>query len=389
MAVEALRRLLSGGVEFTAQGGFPDLFLYECAKGGAVLENVRKGTASVSARAAERYLPAVSAAAERAGMTLTVTRRTGLPPLLRRYQARVGIPIGLLLGALLLTLLSGRVWEITVTGQRQIGAEEIVDALAEEGVAPGALRAGIDAKETERRMIEKLPLLSWISVNLIGCKAQVEVREIIVTPELTDEKDYANIVAAQDGVIVRADVLEGSGQPKPGDGVVKGDLLVSGIIEMNNGFQRFVNAKALIRAQTRTTLSARLPLTVSAEKLTKRGSFPTIRFFGLSLPLGMTAASDDAEIDDIFIKSRKTVFPIGIRRTDSFVFEPGSLTLPEEDASLVCFAAFCEQAARRYREAELLRREISFELTAGEVCVTALCDCVEDIGLRRPFSVEE
>ena len=60
MAVEALRRLLSGCAAFTAAGGFPDLFLHECAKGGAVLENVQKGTASVSARAAEKYLPAVA-----------------------------------------------------------------------------------------------------------------------------------------------------------------------------------------------------------------------------------------------------------------------------------------------------------------------------------------
>ena len=388
MAVEALRRLLSGCAAFTAAGGFPDLFLHECAKGGAVLENVQKGTASVSARAAEKYLPAVASAAQRSGMTLNVGRRYGLPPLLRRYRARVGIPIGLLVGALLLMLLSGRVWEVTVSGQRQIGREEITDALAELGVSPGARRAKIDAKETERRMIERLPLLSWISVNLIGCKAQVEVREIIVTPELTDEKDYANIVAAMDGVIVSADVLEGSGQPKVGDGVVRGDLLVSGIIEMNNGFQRFVNAKALIRAQTRTTLSVARPLTVEAEKLVKRRSWPVIRFFGITLPLGTALPSGETETDDVYMKSRKTVFPIGVRRADSFVFEAGSLTLSKEDASLVCFASFCEQAAQRYRKAELLRRELIFAVAGGEARVTATSDCVEEIGRRQPFSVE-
>ena len=389
MAVDALRRLLSGSVAFTAEGGFPDLFLRECAEGGAVLENVQKGSAAVSARITEKHLPAASAAAERSGMTLTVTRRSGLPQLLRRYRARVGIPIGLAVGALLLTFLSGRIWEVTVTGQRQLGAEEITDALAELGVAPGSRRSVIDAKETERRMIEKLPLLSWISVNLIGCKAQVEVREIITTPEMTDEKDYANIVAALDGVIVSADVLEGSGQPKVGDGVVRGDLLVSGIIEMNNGFQRFVSAKARIRAQTRTALSVRQPLTTEVETLTKRRSLSVIRFFDVSLPVGTALASGETETEEVFVKSRKTVFPIGIRLVDSFVFELAALTLSEEDATLVCFAAFCERAALRYREAELLRRELSFEQREGEACVTAICDCVEEIGRRQPFSVED
>ena len=88
------------------------------------------------------------------------------------------------------------------------------------------------------------------------------------------------------------------------------------------------------------------------------------------------------------MKSRKTVFPIGVRRADSFVFEAGALTLSEEDASLVCFASFCEQAAQRYRKAELLRRELIFAVAGGEARVTATSDCVEEIGRRQPFSVE-
>ena len=273
--VETVGRMITGSVTFRASGGFPDLFLDGCARYGVRLENVRRESGTLTARAAERAFPAAERAAREAGMTVEVLHLAGLPRLLRRYRARIGLPVGLLLGALLLLFLTGRIWQVTVTGRTYLGEEEILDVMEELGVSPGARIRKLDLKTVEEQAQLRLPRLSWIAVNRIGCKAEVEVREIIETPEVTDEKDYANLVAARDGVIVSADVLEGSGQPQVGSAVVKGDLLVSGIIEMKNGFQRFVNAKALIRARTKTALSVRSPQSMETERPVRRRDVPS------------------------------------------------------------------------------------------------------------------
>lgn len=389
MRLASVRELARGRVAFRAEGGFPDLFLEECASSGAVLDEVKQDRGGLCACADERSFPLAGRAAERSGMSLTVTRRAGLPHLLRRYRRRVGVPVGILLGAVLLAALSGRVWEVTVTGNERVGGEEILDVLAELGVSPGVRTSGLDVKSAERGVQERLPQLSWIAVNLVGSKVTVEVREMIETPEMTDERDYANIVAAQDGLIVRADVLEGSGQPVVGSAVVKGDLLVSGIIEMRNGFQRFVNAKAVIKARTRTELSAQCPRKFTAERVAARREVPRIGFFGVCLPLRIPLKNSETETSDYLLRSRTTVFPVGVLFERCVLYENREIALSGKEATLVCFSVFSGQAYERYREAELLRREIAVAVKNGAAVVSAESECVEDIGERQPFSVDD
>ena len=389
MPVNWFRMCLSGRVGFTVTGGFPSLFLEACAARGVSVGGIRPGKDGLSAYVSEKDFRDVMLAARHAGMALTETRRTGLPRLLRRCRARVGVPIGLLLAALLLTFLSGRIWEVTVAGNERVGSDEILDVMEELGVFPGAGVRALDLKAVELAAQERLPQLSWIAVNLVGSKATVEVREIIKTPELTDERDYANIVAAQDGVVVSADVLKGSGQPLVGSAVVKGDLLVSGVIEMKTGFRRFVNAKAIIKAFTRTTLTAQTPLSLEAERISAYRDVRGITFFGLRIPFGIRIGNAQTETEAYLLQSRTTVFPVGVTHTRCALFETQTLALSKADAALLCFADFCSLAHERYRDAELRNREISFTIKNGTARVTARCECVEEIGERQPFAVDD
>ncbi|MBQ6065295.1 MAG: sporulation protein YqfD [Clostridia bacterium] len=388
MLAETIRDLLSGRVVFSAEGGFPELFMEECAVRRVPLRNVERGTGSVRATVDERGFRQVGAAAEKAGMAVRAKTRAGLPYLLYRYRRRIGIPIGVMLAAALLIQLSGRLWEVTVTGNETLNDDEILDVMEEAGVKTGVLLRQIDVKDAEQTAQNLLPQLSWIAVNVIGCKALVEVREIIPRPEMTDETDYADLVAAQDGLIVRADVLEGAGQPKIGEPVVKGDLLVSGTIEMNNGFRRYVNAKAIILAETRSTLTAAVSKQTSAERIVRSGTVWSVRFFGITVPFGFLPKDAERETSSFYVKSRRTVFPIGVSRTRWCVCETMPVEWEEGMAALVCFARFCENAADRYRDAEVLRMEVTSSEEAREAKVTAAFRCVEPIAVRQPFIVD-
>lgn len=387
MIAERVRAFLSGRVVFTAAGGFPSLLLEECAVRRTVLRDVEVKNGHVTAWVSERDYRLVKQAAEKAGMTLAAQKVTGLPLLARRCRARAGVFAGLLAGALLLWYLSGGLWELRVTGNETLGEEEILDALAEEGIRVGARTARLDCAEAERRVQARLPLLSWISVNVAGCKASVEVRELTQPPALPPEGEYANIVAARDGVILRADVLSGEGQPKIGEAVVKGDLLVSGVVEMNNGRYRLTEAKAVIEALTKTELSLTAQSVFPAQVPERRRTVCAVRFFDLTLPLGVTPRGAEKERGGRYLLSRRTVFPVGVERDYAVRFSERTVTLDEERTGLLCFAAFCEQAAERYREAEVLRRTISLSPCRGGVSLLAGYECVENIGCRAPLPV--
>ena len=385
MIVERVREFLSGRVVFTATGGFPSLLLEECAVRKTVLRDVEQKNGCVTAWVSEKDYRRVKQAAEKAGMTLAPQKVTGLPLLARRCRARAGIFAGLLAGALLLWYLSGGLWELRVTGNETLGAEEILDALAEEGIRAGARTARLDCAEAERQMQARLPRLSWIAVNITGCRATAEVREATEPPETPPEGEYANVVAARDGVILRADVLSGEGQPKIGEAVVKGDLLVSGVVEMNNGRYRLTEAKAVIEALTKTELSLTAQSVFPAQVPEHRRTVYAVRFFGVRLPLGLPTPEGEAETGSRLLQSRRTVFPVGTERDVAVTFSERPVTLDEDRTRLLCFATFCEQAAERYREAKVLRRSIVFFPEEEGCGVVAKYECVENIARRAPL----
>lgn len=387
MIAERVREFLSGRVVFTATGGFPSLLLEECAVRKTVLRDVEQQNGCVTAWVSEKDYRRVKQAAEKAGMTLTPQKVTGLPLLARRCRARAGIFAGLLAGALLLWYLSGGLWELRVTGNETLGAEEILDALAEEGIRVGARTARLDCAEAERQMQARLPRLSWIAVNITGCRATAEVREATEPPETPPEGEYANVVAARDGVILRADVLSGEGQPKIGEAVVKGDLLVSGVVEMNNGRYRLTEAKAVIEALTKTELSLTAQSVFPAQVPEHRRTVYAVRFFGVRLPLGLPTPEGEAETGSRLLQSRRTVFPVGTERDVAVTFSERPVTLDEDRTRLLCFATFCEQAAERYREAKVLRRSIVFFPEEEGCGVVAKYECVENIARRAPLPV--
>lgn len=387
MIAERVREFLSGRVVFTATGGFPSLLLEECAVRKTVLRDVEQKNGCVTAWVSEKDYRRVKQAAEKAGMTLAPQKVTGLPLLARRCRARAGIFAGLLAGALLLWYLSGGLWELRVTGNETLGAEEILDALAEEGIRIGARTARLDCAEAERQMQARLPRLSWIAVNITGCRATAEVREATEPPETPSEGEYANVVAARDGVILRADVLSGEGQPKIGEAVVKGDLLVSGVVEMNNGRYRLTEAKAVIEALTKTELSLTAQSVFPAQVPEHRRTVYAVRFFGVRLPLGLPAPKGEAETGSRLLQSRRTVFPVGTERDVAVTFSERPVTLDEDRTRLLCFATFCEQAAERYREAKVLRRSIVFFPEEEGCGVVAKYECVENIARRAPLPV--
>jgi len=77
-------------------------------------------------------------------------------------------------------------------------------------------------------VLEQIPELSFLTVNVRGSRAQVIVRERIPLPALDDGAGGGDIVAARSGVVERVDAFRGVAAVRPGDAVLAGDTLISG-----------------------------------------------------------------------------------------------------------------------------------------------------------------
>lgn len=80
-----------------------------------------------------------------------------------------------------------------------------------------------------QHVLLEIPELLWITVNVSGCRAYVEVRERVEAPEPVDEREPTNVVARRDGLILDIQAMDGVRCVLPGTSVEAGELLISGV----------------------------------------------------------------------------------------------------------------------------------------------------------------
>ena len=278
-------RWLLGWVEFEAEGGFPERLLNLAARGGIPLWDTGRRGVVLTARCFARKYKKLRPIARKAGVRLHVVRRHGVPFFLHRYRARAGLVAGLATYVVLLQILSQQIWVMQVSGNRKVSEADILSVMEELGVHKGGRMKDLDIQALQIEALQKLPDLVWLTVNPEGAIAHIEVAERQPPPAVIDKSAPSNIKASRDGRIVRMEVYGGQAAVKEGDAVVRGMLLVSGVVDTSVGpVMRKSNAK--IFAETSRSLEVSVPL--KETKLLPDGYRilrPTFHLFQFGIPL--------------------------------------------------------------------------------------------------------
>ncbi|WP_227767512.1 sporulation protein YqfD [Zhaonella formicivorans] len=161
-----------------------------------------------------------------------IMAKNGLPFVLSRAEKRKGLVVGALLFSIALYWLSSYVWFVEVRFAKPmetLSKEEILTEAARAGLKPGVLKSSLDLAKLEKELVLRLPAITFISIELQGTLARIEVVEKKV---IKDDKDRrpAHIVATKDGVIEEILVLLGEPRVAEGDTVQEGQVLISGIV---------------------------------------------------------------------------------------------------------------------------------------------------------------
>lgn len=196
-----------------------------------------------------RDLHAAETAAEKAMCRLNTVEETGLRELLRGVWKRPCLWISLLAGLIMVLTVPKFVLFYEIEGNQSIPDSVIARGLDELGIRFGEYGPSIKSQWVEDHMLNLVEGLEWVTVNQSGCKAIVEVRERPSTPVVTDRRGFSNIVAARDGIIERQSVWTGQKLKEVGDVVVQGELLVSGVVDLERTFL-LTRAQAEIYART-------------------------------------------------------------------------------------------------------------------------------------------
>ena len=378
---------LFGTVRFSATEGFSDEFLSFCVKRKILIHELKREADKITGYVHNTELKVLTSAAEKSGMKLEITKRTGLPHLFIRYRKRYGIPIGFMIFTVICAILHSVIWSVDVSPTEFTETEKILEVLKESGVRVGAFSDTINCKDIEYQLYEAFDDISWVNVRITGARMFVDISEVKVKENVKEEK-FTNIVASKDGEIINAEIFRGEGKLYPGTAVVKGDLLISGIINHRDGSVKFVDSEGKIFARTKSFTASTIPLniTVKLQKSCKDIYFPT--FFGLSPDRVINVKQNNFTDSCYYTDGKDVVFPLGIIRRHIYTFEEAVKELSENQAVLLCFRDFAKSCLKLRKTAEIIESDIRLSVNSvAEFSGSFIC--IEDIALKKEFTVEE
>lgn len=274
-----MRKLINwllGYVEARAEGAFPERLLNLCAQNRVAFWRLCwQDETSFTFRVRLADWKRVEALAQRAMCTLTVSGRRGGLSAVLRWRKRWGFAAGVALAFLAVFVLSRFVLVVEVTGNESVSSAVILSELQRLGVRPGVYGPALDRIELANEALLSLPELSFMAINLHGTRIEVVVREATPAPELLDESTPADIVAAADGIILDLKVSAGQALFEVGDTVARGEVLISGDVELPKAEgsdydigKLVVRAAGAVTARTWRIMEASAPLTAQAKEYT-------------------------------------------------------------------------------------------------------------------------
>lgn len=384
-----LLRLLKGYVSFSAEGGFPERFINLCNNNDIFLWDVKNDGVKVKACTTTRDFKRINLAAENSGMEIKDATEKGLKAFINRYKYRLGLCAGAFLAISVIAFLSGYIWEVEIVSENGVNVEAFTESLAEFGVKKGARRSEIDILRVQEEMMYKHSDLLWVSVNVFGSKAQVEITLVTKKQEETDDNTPSNIVAKKDGLITLVKGYYGVNTVKEGENVVKGTLLISGVGAYADGTAYFTRARGEVYAKTENESERKCPNVFDAEITCESKSFFGIEMFSLKIPFGK--ADDNTEKSEAFtyLKSEKTFLPLAIYRVDATKTKKATVTLTEKQSALYCLTELVEGKRESYSEAEIYEEAYFCEKSSDFLTIRQSVRCIENIAEEQAISVEE
>lgn len=332
------------------------------------------------------------AAAERLGIVLEVEHREGICEALSALLKRPGLIVGALLAVLFVSVASTRLWEIRVVGNVTVSEGAVIRELREAGLSLGDRVPSIDVDSIENRLLMHSERISWISVNLVGTVAEVQIREKLPRPEESDTTP-ANLVAARDGVVVACEVEEGNTLVKVGTPVRRGEVLVSGLYDSSVLGYRYTRARGRIYAETEREFRIEVPyLYTRASEPTVVGTRRTLVFFGREQTvLSRGDCTEDEGQTRVTEHTAWTVLgrtlPIAVR-TETFYTETTETDVYSvERAMEIAYYRLASELRAIEGLDSLVEKSTVAEITDDAYVLLCRVRCIENIAETKPIEI--
>ena len=388
----SLFELLFGKCVVSTQHKNAAKLLNICMKLETAYTNPKFSDGTFSIECGKSAFDRIAKACENRGVVIERSYYGGLPMLAAKYKNRLGLLVGAVLAAAMVLLSLNVVWRVDVSGNESVSCTEVETLLAENGFGVGSFISSADLTLIENRIMKSDPRIAWISVNMNGTVANVEIRES--RKGESRPKNAADLIAVRDGKIERIESFDGKCVVKVGDVVRAGDLLVSGIYSNENGDYRTTRAEGEIFARVLREFSIEVPFEITEKVYTGRKySEIYINFFKKYIKVFANTGKMPPTCDIIYKNGELGLpsfadIPVGYLKTEYLEYVERAVTLSEEEAMERAFALLDGELGAFSEKAELLTKNIEFEISESAYILRCSVVCIENIAMTREIDAK-
>jgi similar to stage IV sporulation protein len=175
-----------------------------------------------------------------------IKKRFGLPFLIQKYRKRKGYVLGILLFSVFLYIMSLFIWDINILGGHTYTEEAMVKFLKTNEIYTGIQKKNIDGQEIEELIRGTYKDIGWVSAEIKGTRLIIKITETNMPAPAVTATEPVHITAAKDCIITSIITRTGVPQVDIGTVVKKGDILVSGVVDIIGDNGIMVNKKPVI-----------------------------------------------------------------------------------------------------------------------------------------------
>lgn len=275
-----------GEITFKATGDNPLKFINDIKKSEFSCKGLYSKNNDVYATIYGVNFDKLSKIAKDNYMQIEKTKKSGLVYHIAPYRKRIGLIAGIVFSIVMIFFLSNTAIKIEIIGCDEELHPKIYSALELYGLTPGSFIPSLDFDKIETDMLSALDEISWIGIRSKGGVIIVSVNSSTAKPDMLKKRMPCDIVATKDAQIISLQVYAGQLTVLIGDGVKKGEILVSGISTDKYGKISKVHSHGSIIGQYEETIEFIQPFfeeikTISSDTERKR----YLNFFSVKIPL--------------------------------------------------------------------------------------------------------
>ncbi|MDR0272750.1 MAG: sporulation protein YqfD [Clostridiales bacterium] len=389
-----------GYVRLRVTGYSVERFLNMAAFRGVYLWDIERTDKGVELNVSIRGFKMLRGCARKTKCRTKILEKNGIPFLLHRYRKRKFLMSGVLFFVLGLIFLSSFIWHIEVEGNIDVTQDTLLEFLETQGLRTGALKFRLSDRELATAILNNFPEISWADVYTRGTRTTILIAEALPPQEIYDRQTPVHVVAASEGLITG--IVTGAGAPlvRENDIVRTGDVLVSGILELEPGNPGaptvYVHAYAEVWARRYHTLEFSIPFTYDEKNFTGRiTNRRAVRLLFANEPrINLPGGRNSFESYDR-ITTHKQIgasgdypLPFVIITERYYEFTPQPRTRTIEEAAELAERMITSRIIREFDFAiDIIDRQVNFRETPDALHVSALITTHERIDRQVPITV--